>query len=94
MHRQTTPKFQTDFVRLPTLITSNLINKCFLVGYLTTLLVLRMLLNECEIFGGVRIGVGNEILGEMAPHCQFLHKNSAMGSRGLTASAVALSSTV
>jgi hypothetical protein len=70
LHRQYAPKVQTDFVCLPTLI-----NKCFLVGYLTTLL------NECEIFGGVRMGAGNEILGKTPPHCQFLHNKSAVGSQ-------------
>lgn len=89
LHRQNAPK-----VRLSTLITSNLKNKCFLVGYLTTLLVLRMLLNECERFGGVRTGAGSEILGKIPPHCQFLHNKCAVGSQWLTAPAVALPPTV
>jgi hypothetical protein len=82
LHKQNASKVQRDFVRLSTLITSNLMNKYFLVGYLTTLLVLRMALNEYERFGGVRIGAGNEVLGKKNPsNGQFIHNKSAVGSQ-------------
>jgi hypothetical protein len=39
-------------------------------------MIMVVMIDKCGIVGGMRVGKETEILGEVPPHCRFVHHES------------------